>query len=310
MFSATIIYLDKTHDLKLSITNTCDSTRTFEDYIKKNDLSYLKIDKFEGKDAAINTYLQEKVKRAKFIDGYTFKSIEKFQALAEKEYLSKIKNWKNGLNKLLKNSGIEDKYFLELESKDIYYKYFDMLAKKNSILSSSMSATALLLKKETENFDFNDLISFENIRNYRCAIQFVCNGIYGKRFPDPTDRPLTEEEKSFDYYMKRYLPIVSEKVTNKAIKNYLFYEHGCRSISIAKKKIDEECYKIAMANLTNKHLNEDLKRIYKEKKLAFLGLGKGKISPKFKNYENYKGGITSLDDFKGKYVLINAWAPC
>jgi len=41
---------------------------------------------------------------------------------------------------------------------------------------------------------------------------------------------------------------------------------------------------------------------------------KGQLSPLFKNYENYEGGTTSLDDLKGKYVYIDVWAtwckPC
>jgi thiol-disulfide isomerase/thioredoxin len=43
-------------------------------------------------------------------------------------------------------------------------------------------------------------------------------------------------------------------------------------------------------------------------------LGKGKASPVFANYENFKGGKTSLTDLKGKYVYIDVWAtwcaPC
>ncbi|MDC1105388.1 TlpA disulfide reductase family protein [Prolixibacteraceae bacterium] len=37
-------------------------------------------------------------------------------------------------------------------------------------------------------------------------------------------------------------------------------------------------------------------------------LAKGKPAPKFIDLENYKGGKTSLDDLKGKYVYIDIWA--
>lgn len=51
----------------------------------------------------------------------------------------------------------------------------------------------------------------------------------------------------------------------------------------------------------------------KKQKEAFLSF-KGKPSPDFVNYENVKGGKSSLKDFKGKYIYIDVWAtwcaPC
>lgn len=57
-----------------------------------------------------------------------------------------------------------------------------------------------------------------------------------------------------------------------------------------------------------------MKSQYKKQHAMQIKFAKGKASPKFVNFENYKGGKTSLDDLKGKFVYIDVWAtwcrPC
>ena len=57
-----------------------------------------------------------------------------------------------------------------------------------------------------------------------------------------------------------------------------------------------------------------LKTRYKREHALLVAFKEGTVSPKFRDFENFNGGTTSLDDLLGKYVYIDVWAtwcrPC
>ena len=70
----------------------------------------------------------------------------------------------------------------------------------------------------------------------------------------------------------------------------------------------------SMDTRNDKRFFDYISKNYEANHANLVRFAKGKVSPVFKNYENYKGGTTSLEDFKGKFVYIDVWAtwcaPC
>jgi hypothetical protein len=285
---------------------------------------YLKIN-FESKTdgTKINAYLQKK----RPIDGYNDDEKVEVERLPTKEYMNRMLNWKKESKTLLKNSGIKDKYFLKLEPKKIYYKYYGSLAgyfyssKSNYFVAKKDKAPLWpILKKSYENFDFDDLMLYSTSHAYRMqhhmAVHYACRKKY------MADNNLTESffKKNPNAYCKSdekhwpiFLSMLNEKTTNEAIKNKEMTQFIFAALLCAKTKEDfakiKESYNLVQKFLTSEHFKKELKKMYEDKLLKLSGLEKGRFLPKFNNYKNYKGGTTSLADFKGKYVFICLWAP-
>jgi len=71
---------------------------------------------------------------------------------------------------------------------------------------------------------------------------------------------------------------------------------------------------LANANTTQQRTIESVNKYFNSKIALRKEYPAGMASPPFDNYENHKGGTTSLSDLKGKYVYVDVWAtwcgPC
>jgi thiol-disulfide isomerase/thioredoxin len=278
------LYLDQGDQLELTI-----DTKQFDESIK-----------YTGTAADPNNYLAKKtlIRETLFTNNTrSYKELFLKEADEFKELISQNKQAKNDAFKKYKDL---DPEFVATQTKDNHYQYLHML-------NRYQSAHRYYTKKEdfeTPEGFLNELKDFniDNAENYKTskAYKRLSADIFHRISKEKADKDSISIGKAM---MENLTQIKSKNIRDGLMKN-IAYQVSPENENAA------ELYDMLIAVSDNEEFKTELTKKFEKIKV----LVKGNVSPTFNDYENYKGGTTSLSDLKGKYLYIDIWAtwcgPC
>jgi thiol-disulfide isomerase/thioredoxin len=276
--SYTTLFLKNGYDLTLSI-----DANDFPNSLK-----------FEGAGAVFNTYLKAKSK----LDGDLVGDTKVYFVVPVEDFLKKIASDSTQLFEQLRNANLEQED-AQLAQKLILYKY---LLKRNNYRKFYVYNA----KKEPfipsnyldpiRDLDMNDSDAYNNSMDYRYL--FIDKWRLFEAEARGKDSTISIIDFTRDFANK----ITYEPIRDQVVR-MLFNKVDARN-----KNFESDYLKIKPLIRVEKTIAEI------DKRLATAKSNKSGNKLADFDYENHKGGLTSLASLKGKYVYIDIWAtwcgPC
>ena len=211
------------------------------------------------------------------------------------EFKENVKAFFAELDKKLKAYGFDEE-FVKNQEKWTNYKFVEYLTIFPTYHRYTSGNEAILpddFYAERDGIDYDNAEEFRTIDTYRDLVRSKFYTIIN----NPND---AENIKKF----------ISEVNALKSDNIRADLAKGTFQLISPSSTVNKEIFDFINKNVTDEKVKEAAKKAYD----VATKLTSGSPSPKFSNYENFNGGTTSLDDFKGKVTYIDIWAtwclPC